>query len=153
MKIIHVAGFSNSGKTTFIMQLIPVLTKHGKVGVIKHLGHHRYDDGEGMEQKDTSKFFAADADLVAGIDKEKTVITVPSTSLADTASIYSALGMDYIIIEGFRTLRCKKIWLGTQEDAEDLGIASYCILWNPVIEDVMRYLDAFDSFDRNFFDP
>ena len=151
MKIIHVAGFSNSGKTTFITKLIPVLTKHGKVGVIKHLGHHRYEAEEKMEQKDTSKFFAEHADLVAGIDKEKTVITVPSTSLADVTSLYFALGMNYAIIEGFRTLPCKKVWLGTPEDAKKLGIASYCILWNPGIEDVIRDLDAFDSFDHGFF--
>lgn len=42
MKIIQVAGRSNSGKTTFIRKLIPELKKIGPVGVIKHLGDHEY---------------------------------------------------------------------------------------------------------------
>jgi GTPase SAR1 family protein len=38
MKIIQIVGTSNSGKTTFIKNLIPELKKLGTVAVIKHLG-------------------------------------------------------------------------------------------------------------------
>ena len=54
MKIIQVAGHANSGKTTFISTLIPVLKLRGRVGVIKHLGDHDYHLDEG---KDTTMFF------------------------------------------------------------------------------------------------
>ncbi len=42
MKIIQVVGRSESGKTTFIRNLIPELKKKGTVAVIKHLGDHTY---------------------------------------------------------------------------------------------------------------
>ncbi|HMK16120.1 MAG TPA: molybdopterin-guanine dinucleotide biosynthesis protein MobB, partial [Methanomicrobiales archaeon] len=40
MKIVQVAGFSGSGKTTFIRALIPLLSRLGPVGTVKHTGHH-----------------------------------------------------------------------------------------------------------------
>ena len=55
MRIIQIVGNSNSGKTTFIKNLIPPeLKKKGTVAVIKHLGDHTYNIGEG---KDTTVFF------------------------------------------------------------------------------------------------
>jgi molybdopterin-guanine dinucleotide biosynthesis protein MobB len=152
MKIIHIAGFSNSGKTTFILDLIPALAIHGKVGTIKHLGHHLYATGESGIQKDTSRFFDVNAHFVAGIDAEKTVITTPCNSLADIAAFYSDVGVEYAIIEGFKTLHCKKIWFGTREQAEEIGIAAYCFLWNPTVADIIQNLDAFETWHRTFFD-
>ena len=152
MKIIHVAGFSNSGKTTLILDLIPALAMYGKVGVIKHLGHHLYTTGEGEKQKDTSRFFDAHAHFVAGIDAEKTVITTSCDSLADIASLYSGAGVEYAIIEGFRTLPCQKIWLGTREQAEEIGVAPYCLLWNPTVDIVVQNRDAFDTWSPALFD-
>ena len=152
MKIIHIAGFSNSGKTTFIVDLIPVLAMHGKVGVIKHLGHHLYTKGEGAMQKDTSRFFNAHAHFVAGIDAEKTVITTPYNSLDNTVALYSDAGVEYAIIEGFKTIPCMKIWFGTREQAEEIGVAPYCFLWNPTVDEVIQNLDLFETWHHNFFD-
>ena len=51
MKIIQVVGRSNSGKTTFIKQLIPILKTQGRVAVIKHLGDHEYElEEENIQQ-------------------------------------------------------------------------------------------------------
>ena len=73
MKIIQVAGRSNSGKTTFIRKLIPELKKIGAVGVIKHLGDHEFF----LEtDKDTTFFYDAGADITTGIDTKKTVTIV-----------------------------------------------------------------------------
>ncbi|HNJ81359.1 MAG TPA: molybdopterin-guanine dinucleotide biosynthesis protein MobB, partial [Methanoregulaceae archaeon] len=36
MKVIHIAGFSNTGKTTFIRELLPELENLGPTGVVKH---------------------------------------------------------------------------------------------------------------------
>ena len=151
MKIIHIAGFSNSGKTTFILKLIPVLALHGKVGIIKHLGHHLYATEDSVK-KDTSKFFDVHAHFIAGIDAEKTVITMPSNSLADTTAIYSAIGVDYAIIEGFKTLPYKKIWFGTREQADEIDVASYCFLWNPTVDEVIQNLETFETWHPQFFD-
>ena len=49
MKVIHIAGFSNSGKTTFISGLLPELEKLGPVAVVKHIGHHGYSLAEREE--------------------------------------------------------------------------------------------------------
>ncbi len=82
MKVIHIAGFSNSGKTTFISALIPELEKHGPVGVIKHIGHHGYSLPEG---KDTTRFFEAGATASAGIDIRKTVLVLQENNLESGA--------------------------------------------------------------------
>jgi molybdopterin-guanine dinucleotide biosynthesis protein MobB len=152
MKLIHVAGFSNTGKTTFILDFIPVLAKYGKVGVIKHLGHHRYETEKHGELKDTSRFFELDASFVTGIDDEKTVIAVPRTLLSDITALYAALGVEYAVIEGFKRAPCRKIWFGKREEAEEIGVLPYCILWNPTIDDVVHHLEAFDSWHPAFFD-
>ena len=152
MKIIPVAGFSNTGKTTFIIDFIPVLAKHGRVGVIKHLGHHRYEIGERGGLKDTSRFFELDTSFVAGIDDEKTVITTPRTSLADTIALYASLGVEYVVIEGFKRLPCRKIWFGKREEAEEIGVLTYCILWNPTVDDALNHLETFDSWHPGLFD-
>ncbi|MDR2855550.1 MAG: molybdopterin-guanine dinucleotide biosynthesis protein MobB [Methanomicrobiales archaeon] len=151
MKIIHIAGFSNTGKTTFILNFIPVLAKYGKIGVIKHLGHHRYETGK-QGVKDTSRFFEADACFVAGIDDEKTVITVPYTSLGDVTALYAALGVEYVVIEGFKRIPCRKVWFGEREQAQEVGVLPYCILWNPTIDDVVHHLEEFDSWHPTLFD-
>jgi molybdopterin synthase catalytic subunit len=156
MKIIHVAGFSNSGKTTFILDLIPALKEHGTVGVIKHLGHHRYADSkeEESKQKDTSRF-SLHADLVAGVDAEKAVITVPNASInvsiEKTAALYVHIGISYTIIEGFKSIPCSKIWFGTPEQAKEADLFPYCILFNPTVDEVISSLDLFDVWNPDFF--
>ena len=43
MKVACFAGYSNSGKTTLIEQIIPLLRQQGlRVSVVKH-AHHRFD--------------------------------------------------------------------------------------------------------------
>ncbi len=80
MKIIQIVGSSNSGKTTFIKNLIPELKKKGNVAVIKHLGDHTYNIEEG---KDTTVFFDAGADISVGIDSDKAVATIRKNTLDD----------------------------------------------------------------------
>ena len=78
MKIIQIVGRSNSGKTTFIKNLIPELKKKGNVAVIKHLGDHTYNIEEG---KDTTVFFDAGADISVGIDYHKAVAAIRKNTL------------------------------------------------------------------------
>ncbi len=78
MKVIHIAGFSNTGKTTFITELLPELEKLGPAGVIKHIGHHGYSLPEG---KDTTRFFTAGAAASAGIDARKSVLLLQENDL------------------------------------------------------------------------
>jgi molybdopterin-guanine dinucleotide biosynthesis protein MobB len=138
MKIIQVVGNSNSGKTTFIKNLIPELKKKGKVAVIKHLGDHSYNIEEG---KDTTVFFDAGADLSVGIDSKKAVIAMRKNALDDVLRMLLDQGMDFAIIEGFKNRSFPKIVIG--------GLtADTCIFTNPTINDVIASLNLFENFRR-----
>jgi molybdopterin-guanine dinucleotide biosynthesis protein MobB len=136
MKIIHVAGRSNTGKTTLIKQLIPALAEKGSVGVIKHLGDHRYELAQG---KDTTEFFSAGATIAVGIDAEKSVAAIRTTNLDDSLSFLHSEGMDFAVIEGFKARSFPKIILG------DLA-AENCVLRNPSVMDVIANLDRFSDY-------
>jgi molybdopterin-guanine dinucleotide biosynthesis protein MobB len=136
MKIIQIVGRSNSGKTTFIGNLIPELKKMGSVAVIKHLGDHIYHTEEG---KDTSVFFEAGADISVGIDDQKSVATIRKNSLDEALCMLNYHHMDFVIIEGFKQRSFPKIVIG------DLK-ADNCILTNPQVKEVIASIDRFDNF-------
>jgi len=136
MKVIQVTGRSNTGKTTFIKNLIPVLNKKGKVAVIKHLADHDFLLEEG---KDTTGFFDAGAAISAGIDGHKSVVAIQNNSLDDMLTLMKNQGMDFTIIEGFKQRSFKKIVIG------DLQIEG-CILRDPAVDDVVASIDRFDSY-------
>ena len=136
MKIIQVTGRSNTGKTTFIRALIPVLNTRGKVAVIKHLRDHEFHLDE---QKDTTGFFQAGAELSVGIDENKSVVAVRNNSLDTMLALLKGQGVDFTIIEGFKDRPFRKIVIG------DLQIEG-CILRNPTIEDVVASIDRFDTY-------
>ncbi|MDD1685683.1 molybdopterin-guanine dinucleotide biosynthesis protein B [Methanoregula sp.] len=136
MKIIQVAGRSNSGKTTFIRKLVPELKKIGSVGVIKHLGDHEYHL---EDEKDTTHFFNAGADITTGIDAKKTVSVIDSTELDDTLRFYADKGIGFAIIEGYKKRSFAKIVIGNLE-------IDRCVLSNPTTDDVIQSLHLFDDF-------
>jgi molybdopterin-guanine dinucleotide biosynthesis protein MobB len=136
MKIIQVVGRSNSGKTTFIKQLIPKLKMQGSVAVIKHLGDHEYELEEG---KDTTGFFDAGADISVGIDANKSVVAIHKSSLESTLCILFYQGMDFAIIEGFKKRAFPRIVIGELETDQ-------CVLTNPCPDEVLASLNAFEDF-------
>ena len=136
MKVIPVTGLSGSGKTTFIRTLIPVLAPFGPVGTVKHTGHHSMELPKG---KDTTVMFGAGAVAVAGIDREKTLITLGSTSLADALDILAGQGVAIAVVEGYKESPLPKIVIG------DIDLEG-CILRNPDPEDVIRCLVKFPDY-------
>jgi len=106
MKIIQVVGRSGSGKTSFIQKLVPELEKLGRVAVIKHLGDHQFNLEKG---KDTTLFFDAGATISVGVDNQKSVAVIRSGRLENIVSLLSNQGIDYAIIEGFKTRAFPKI--------------------------------------------
>ena len=136
MKIIQVAGRSNSGKTTFIRKLIHELKKIGAVGVIKHLGDHEYFLEAG---KDTTFFYEAGADITTGIDTKKTVIIVHSSDPDEVLRFYADKGIHFAVIEGYKQRSYAKIVIG------DLEI-DRCVLSNPTADEVIKSLNLFDDF-------
>jgi molybdopterin-guanine dinucleotide biosynthesis protein MobB len=136
MKIVQVTGRSNTGKTTFIKSLIPLLKEKGRVAVIKHLGDHEYLLEQG---KDTTGFFDAGAEVSAGIDGDKSVVVLRNNSLDMMLALLKNQGMDIVVIEGFKNRSFKKIVIG---DLQTEG----CILRNPAVEDVVASVDRFDTY-------
>lgn len=136
MKVIHIAGFSNTGKTTFITKLLPELEKLGPVGVIKHIGHHGYSLPEG---KDTTRFFAAGAAASAGIDARKSVLLLQENDLDRVLELLCDAGMQYAVVEGFKEKPYPKIVIGHVLGAEHI------ILKDPSVEDVLAHLGEFSD--------
>jgi molybdopterin-guanine dinucleotide biosynthesis protein MobB len=136
MKLIQIVGRSNSGKTTFINTLIPVLRQNGQVAVIKHLGDHEY---QLEEDKDTTLFFHAGASISVGIDSDKSVVALHTNNLDEILSMLFGKKMDFVIIEGFKTRPFPKIVIG------DLDIGN-CVLRNPTTGQVIESLEAFEDF-------
>jgi molybdopterin synthase catalytic subunit len=136
MKVIPVTGLSGSGKTTFIRTLVPLLTRYGPVGTVKHTGHHSMLLPKG---KDTTVMFEAGALVVAGIDQEKTLITLKGTSLTDALDFLAGQGIAIAVMEGYKGSALPKIIVGDLE-------AGDCILRNPDPEDVIPVLDRFPDY-------
>ncbi|MFZ0005338.1 MAG: molybdopterin-guanine dinucleotide biosynthesis protein B [Methanoregula sp.] len=136
MKIIHVAGLANTGKTTFIKNLIPSLKSRGRVGIIKHLRDHDYVQEPG---KDTTIFFENGADISAGIDAAKSVITLRTTDLDEMLLLYKQAGIQFAVIEGFKMCDFPKIVIG------DLVIDN-CLLRNPTVDQVISLLSQFEDY-------
>ncbi len=136
MKVIHIAGSSGSGKTTFIGELLAELGRMGPVATVKHLGHHRYSLEKG---KDTTFFYDRGVSLSVGVDDEKAVITRRGGSLHDVLGILSDHGVGFALMEGFKTLPLPKIVIGSLE-------TKHCLLRDPDIGQVIGSLGSFPDF-------
>ena len=98
MKAIGIVGFKKSGKTTLALKVARALTaKNYRVAVIKH-------SGKPVPQKlsDTDKFFR-EVGKVAFITPESTKIML--SEQWDLNQIASLLSADFLIIEGFKSLK------------------------------------------------
>ena len=136
MKIIHITGYANTGKTTFITSLIGELEKKGTVGVIKHLPHHAYTLEPG---KDTTLYYEHGAAWSVGIDGEKAVAAIRTPDLMPTLALLADAGIEYAVIEGFKQYPFPKAVFGDL-DAEG------CILRDPGTREVIEALDRFEDF-------
>ncbi|HON81020.1 MAG TPA: molybdopterin-guanine dinucleotide biosynthesis protein B [Methanoregulaceae archaeon] len=137
MKIVHIAGVSGTGKTTFISSLIPAMKGYGPIGVIKHIGHHDVSLEEG---KDTTLFFEAGAKISAGIDSRKTISVVRETDLENILVMFCDAGVQIAIIEGFKSRAFPKFVIGK------LGYAENVLMTDPTVDDVIARLDACEEF-------
>jgi molybdopterin synthase catalytic subunit len=136
MKVIQVAGFSNTGKTTFAAALIERLAAMGTVGAVKHLGGHPFALEEG---KDTTLFYEKGAAYSIGIDEHKAVAAIRNPDLEASLRMLCDAGVEYAVVEGFKQHPFAKVVLGDLE-------AERCVLRNPTVEEVVASLDRFDDF-------
>jgi len=104
MKVISIVGEKNSGKTTLIEDLIAMLRDYGSVGCIKHAQEFALD-----ESKDTTRLFNAGAELVIGASEHATLKLSRGKSLKEHLKDMADSGMDFVLVEGFKSSDLPKI--------------------------------------------
>jgi len=104
MKVVLFAGYSNSGKTTALIEIVKALAKEGKkVGTVKHVGHPTLDvDPHG---KDTWLHFNSGASRVVAVSSQQMVVFSRVVgSRVDIDELLNGMkqdGVDYVLVEGF----------------------------------------------------
>jgi molybdopterin-guanine dinucleotide biosynthesis protein B len=100
MKLIHIVGRKNHGKTTLIVELVRELTQQGiAVGTIKHSGHAHELDTPG---KDSYRHRQAGASPAAIVTEQLIGLYLPRRAEADPyallAPLFSHCGI--VLVEG-----------------------------------------------------
>ena len=104
--VLAVSGEKNSGKTTLIESLIPLITESGRsVAVIKHDGHSFEPDVKGT---DTERFFSAGACGTAVYDGEKFML-VKKVQVDAFELLKHFPDADVILIEGLKYVDMPKL--------------------------------------------
>ncbi|WP_297888168.1 molybdopterin-guanine dinucleotide biosynthesis protein B [Sulfurihydrogenibium sp.] len=104
--VIAVVGAHNSGKTTFIVKVVNLLSKDGyKICYIKHdpKGKAKTD----TEGKDSYKVYQAGSKqvIVASPNKISSFVKVEDYTLFDLIKNFTVDDIDIIIVEGFKTVK------------------------------------------------
>jgi len=109
-----VATKSETGKTTLIEALIPILKeKNYNIGVLKHDAHNFEIDKEG---KDSYRFVKAGADKMVISSKEKIAMIEKTKEEKDVEEILELfIDMDLVIIEGYKNNGYPKIEVHRKE--------------------------------------
>lgn len=100
-------GYSNSGKTTFLVSLVALLARRGeRVAVIKHTHH---DPLQRKPRGDTERFLEAGAVevVLAGRDTAAVISSAGATTIRAFVSareIPSWLDADRVLVEGYKSL-------------------------------------------------
>lgn len=117
MKVISIIGEKKSGKTTLIESLIGHLKEFGRVGCIKHA--HELD----LEpSRDTTRFVNAGAEVVIGMAADRMVKISPPRDLPEMIDEMANSGIDFLLLEGFKSSDLPKITLSDFSAHEVQGI-------------------------------
>ena len=106
--VLAVSGAHNSGKTTLLEKLIPLLRARGlKVGVIKHDGHDFTPDVPGT---DSFRLREAGAEGVAVFSGSRYLLTEEfRLNEQDLLALFERHGYDLVLMEGFKESGWPKI--------------------------------------------
>ncbi len=110
MAVLACCGYKNSGKTTLIEEVIPLLRDRGlSVAVVKHDAHGVHFDRPG---KDSDRFFLAGADVVVRGVNESAARWHPEGA-PDLGETLARLGAshDLVLVEGHKQTSLPKLWL------------------------------------------
>ncbi len=118
--IVSVVGKSDAGKTTFLVKLIPELTRRGyRVGVVKHDTHGFSIDQPG---KDTWKLGEAGSRVVAISSPEKVAVVrrLESELALDEIALLMGDDVDIILTEGYKRGNKPKIEISRRAHSDQL---------------------------------
>jgi molybdopterin-guanine dinucleotide biosynthesis protein MobB len=112
--VLGIAAWSGTGKTTLLIQLLPLLRAHGlRVGMLKH-AHHEFDiDHPGKDSYELRKA-GAEQMLIASNQRWALMVEAPvpgDVSLWDMLAQLQRSALDLILVEGFRHERFPKLEL------------------------------------------
>lgn len=121
MKVIGVVGWSGSGKTSLVIELLPILRAMGlKVSTMKH-AHHRFDvDTAG---KDSFRHREAGASEVLVVTSSRWVLMHESREEPEPsieALIERMTPVDLLLIEGFKTHSHPKLEVHRESEGKPL---------------------------------
>lgn len=126
MNVVGFAGYSGTGKTTLVEQLIPQLRAQGlRVSVVKH-AHHKFDiDHPG---KDTFRHREAGAYEVV-VASSRRLALIRQWEVPQELSVHALIaeldpGVDWVLVEGFKHSELRKIEV-----------------WRAALDKPARYLD------------
>jgi molybdopterin-guanine dinucleotide biosynthesis protein B len=116
LPIIAVCGLKNSGKTTLIEALIPLLKAKGiRLAVVKHDGHDFVPDAPGT---DSYRFNLSGAKVSAVFSSNRYLVSVEKaeTTLKDLLPFID--GVDLVLMEGGKTSPYPKIEIARSSNSQ-----------------------------------
>ncbi len=122
MRVVCVAGYSDSGKTTLVERLVPALGELGSVATVKSIHHDVEIDAPG---KDTYRHREAGAETVVGVGPSMQFQITKrgkddGVGVADVLDQLEAEHYDFVVVEGFKESSLPMVLVGDIE-AEAVG--------------------------------
>ncbi len=117
---VSIVAKSNTGKTTLLEALLPILKSRGlQVGVLKHHSHQSSFDVPG---KDTYRLAEAGADIVVGASPVQVAVFRRENGSGDLDAVLGShfAGMDLVLIEGYKRGPYPKIEVHRAARSRDL---------------------------------
>jgi molybdopterin synthase catalytic subunit len=115
MKVLGVAGHSDSGKTSVVAELAGRLSDRGTVATVKHLTHEPDVDTEG---KDTARHRTAGGIHTVGVTDEGSWFATGENRTLDDILDQFTVNYDYALVEGFSDRPLPKVVLSERSAAD-----------------------------------
>ena len=147
MKVVSVVGTKKTGKTTLVSALVRSLSRYGRVGTIKNMAGHSVDHG------DTKKHFDAGADVVIGLGQAKLKVTREAGDLEAALIDLQAEGMDFVVVEGFKTSLLPKIVMADIDVPNILKRVDISDLDEEMVGEIVKMVLELEDFRPKFASP
>jgi len=123
MKVVAVAGYKNSGKTSLVESLLKAFPDDSHVATVKSLHHDIEFDTPGT---DTHRHRSAGAKTVIGVTPSETAEfrmqgKEDGVTVTDQLELLAERAVDWVIVEGFKTATIPTIVVGDIEQSKVSG--------------------------------